>query len=92
MSSPGNAIQQLSNVPVQTPPLVIKIGDKGQQQIANALTLGWMQWFQAVWNAIKYLYGIAPVVGSGVPANPTTPVGFAAMIQGGQLFYVKLYQ
>jgi hypothetical protein len=73
-----NPIQQLSPVPVQTPPLA----NNGN------FTLGWIQWFQAVLNSCK----VIPIPSTNVPVNPTTPVSWQQVNYNGQTFYIPMYQ
>ena len=84
MSVPGNAVQQLGLVPFDTEAL----GNSGK------FTWGWGQWFLAVYNAIKYLVSIAPVISSGMPVNPVTPVGWLTGIdpKTGATVYTQFFQ
>ena len=90
----GNALQQLSTVPVQSQPLVTKMQEKGEPRVENSFTLAWIQWFQAVLQAIKYLAGIVPGITTGVPMNPTTPVGWLSAVDEttGATIYIRYYQ
>ena len=74
----GNVIQQLGPVPVQTPPLANN-GNFG---------LGWIQWFQALFNATKTI----PQTTANAPANTTTPVAWLQYQANGQTYYLPLYQ
>jgi hypothetical protein len=104
-TAPTNAIQQLGNVPVQTP--FTSSGSSGQpsnnargstSRISSSsgagITLGWMQWFQAVYNAIKYLAGIVPTNTTAVPAHPGVVVGWASFVNpaDGKTYFVPLSQ
>lgn len=86
----GNAIQQLSTVPVQSQPLVLDNAGK----LTNAFVQAWIQWFQAVYQAIKYLAGIVPGISSDAPVNPSTPVGWMSAIDEttGTTVYIPYYQ
>ncbi len=78
MNVPGNAVQQLGLVPIQTPVLANN----------ENFTWGWGQWFQAVYNAIKTI----PFPTTAVPVNPSVIVGWQQVTQNGETFYMPLYQ
>ena len=90
----GNALQQLSTVPVQSQPLVTKRTDKDEQRVENSLTFAWIQWFQSVYQAIKYLAGIVPGISSDAPLNQATPVGWLSAIDEatGETVFIPYYQ
>jgi hypothetical protein len=74
MSSSSTALKQLSSVPVQTPVLA----NNGN------FTLGWIQWFQAMYNAVKATGG-AIVVGGQTPTL-SSAVSAAIAAGGGTIF------
>ena len=75
----SNVIQNVSLVPVQTPPLANN----------QNFTLGWIQWFQAVYQAIKTI----PQPTTALPVNPLVIVGYQASVnQAGQTIYIPYYQ
>lgn len=82
-----NVIQQLGNVPVQTPFTVID--EKGHPKQNGGITLGWMQWFQALYQAVKTI----PQPSAGTPVNPAVIVGYQASVdQAGKTIYIPYYQ
>lgn len=71
-----NPIQQLSNVPVQTPFL-----DSNRN-----ISLGWIQWLQAVFNAIKYLATLISSIVSGTTTfTMLTLTGTVPVVAVGQV-------
>lgn len=75
----SNAINNLGPVPVQTPVLVNN----------QNFTRGWIQWFQAVLQAVKTI----PVVSSATPASPATIVGYTSFVNSaGKTCYQPYYQ
>jgi hypothetical protein len=78
LTVPGNAVQQLGLMPIQTPVLANN----------QNFTVGWGQWFLAVYNAIKTI----PIPATNVPVNPAVVVGWQQVTVGGETYYMPLYQ
>jgi hypothetical protein len=82
-----NVIQQLGNVPVQTP--FTTVDEQGKPKQNGGITLGWMQWFQALFNAVKTI----PQPSVGTPTNPAVIAGYQTSVnEAGQTIYIPYYQ
>ena len=74
-----NIIQQISTVPVQTPPLANN----------KNFSFGWIQWFQNIYQACK----VIPIPSTDVPANPSVIVGYTVALNSqGQKIFTPYYQ
>ena len=86
----GNAVQQLSTVPVQTAPLVTDQNGR----LTNALTRAWIQFQQALLQAILFVAALLPGISADAPADTVTPKGWLSQIdeKTGQTVFIPYYQ
>jgi hypothetical protein len=86
----GNALQQLSTVPVQTAPLVTDQNGR----LTNALTRAWIQFQQALLQAILFVAALLPGISADAPVDTVTPKGWVAAIDEttGEKIFWPYYQ